>query len=548
MMTTKNYIISDELQERLRRTSRRYPCPDCGSSDGLAKYETNTYCFACETWHRKDSEGNEDGEQQESHKFSKDLTIGQFYRIKERGLTEDTCKKYGTTVLVKDRKIIAYVHPYYQGSDMHIANKIRYLPKNYTIEGYIQRAGLFGQQVFAPGCAKAITLCEGEEDAMAAYQMQGSKYPVVSLKNGASNAAKDVKASLEYLESFDKVYVCFDPDDPGIKATNRIASLLSPGKVHIVQLDKDLKDPCGYLAAGKSSEFITAWWGARMYTPAGILRSSELKERIRNRKDVPSLPYPLDGLNDMTYGIRKGEAVIITAQTGIGKTHFLREVCHHLLRTDPSLRIGTMYLEETPEDSGLGLMSIEANVPFHLPDAKYTEADYDRAEKILDEDRVYFYDSFGCNDIDDLINRIRYYCKGLDCTHIFLDHLSIIVSDQTQGDERKLLDSIMTRLKTLTIELDMALIAVVHQNREGQIRGTAGIEQLANIVIRMERDKMNADPSIRNTTKFFIEKNRFCGRTGPAAACKYDAPSGRLREVDADFEELTDESISVTTS
>ena len=26
------------------------PCPDCGSSDALAIYPTNTYCFSCYKW------------------------------------------------------------------------------------------------------------------------------------------------------------------------------------------------------------------------------------------------------------------------------------------------------------------------------------------------------------------------------------------------------------------------------------------------------------------------------------------------------------------
>jgi twinkle protein len=374
--------------------------------------------------------------------------------------------------------------------------------------------------------------------------IQGQKWPTVSIINGADSAEKEFKRNLEYLESFEKVYICMDRDDPGQHAAISCAKLLSPGKAFIVKMDPELKDPCEYLKQGRSEQFIREWWAAPLYTPAGILSSSTVKERIRNREHAPSVPYPFEGLNSLTYGIRKGEAVIVTADTGVGKTSFLREVQHSILEHDKDAKIGTMYLEETPEDSGLGMMSVSASIPFHLPDAKYTEEEYKEAEKILDEDRVFFYDSFGSNNIDEIISRVRYYARGLGCGYIILDHLSIIVSDHQQGDERKKLDEIMTKLKTLTIELNIALIAAVHVNRSGQIRGTAGIEQLANMVIKLSRDIVNPDPIKRNLVNYLVGKNRFAGKTGPACVCKYDDDTGRTVEVNDETYKVSDEELT----
>ena len=100
------------------------------------------------------------------------------------------------------------------------------------------------------------------------------------------------------------------------------------------------------------------------------------------------------------------------------------------------------------------------------------------------------------------------------------------------GDERKQLDEITTKLKTLTMEMDIAVLAVIHTNRQGQIRGTAGVEQLSNIVMRLERDKTARDEWRRNITKVTIEKNRFCGFTGPASYLWYNSETGRLTELD----------------
>ena len=139
------------------------------------------------------------------------------------------------------------------------------------------------------------------------------------------------------------------------------------------------------------------------------------------------------------------------------------------------------------------------------------------------------YDHFGSNNIEDLLNKIR-HMVALGAKFIILDHLSIVVSDQS-GDERKLLDEIATKIKSLTMELQISILAVIHQNRQGQIRGTAGVEQLANIVIKLFRDKESDDAIRRDVTKVLIQKNRFCGRTGPCSYLRYSPETGRLAEL-----------------
>jgi twinkle protein len=132
---------------------------------------------------------------------------------------------------------------------------------------------------------------------------------------------------------------------------------------------------------------------------------------------------------------------------------------------------------------------------------------------------------------------------ALGCKYIVVDHLSIIVSDHS-GDERKQLDEISTKLKMLCMNLNIAVICVIHQNRQGQIRGTAGVEQIANIVIKLYRDKTDTDPWRRNITRVTVEKNRFCGRTGPACWLFYNEDTGRLEELTKDQVDVFEKGLS----
>ena len=235
----------------------------------------------------------------------------------------------------------------------------------------------------------------------------------------------------------------------------------------------------------------------------------------------------------------------ITSGSGMGKTQVLRELSYHIQQhTDDN--IGLLFLEDPLEDAARGMMSLSAGKPLHLPTTEFTQDEWDNAfADTLGTGRYVFFDSFGSNDIDTIVNTIRYMRYSCDCRYIFLDHISILVSDQSAGDERKALDEIATKLKTLTIELDIWLGMVSHSKRpagkpheEGghtslsELRGTAGIGQLSNMVLGLERNGQDPDLYRRNVTLIRVLKNRFSGLTGPACHLHYDRDTGRLTQID----------------
>ena len=141
------------------------------------------------------------------------------------------------------------------------------------------------------------------------------------------------------------------------------------------------------------------------------------------------------------------------------------------------------------------------------------------------------------------MSHIRSLAKALDCKWSFLDHLSIVVSSQEHGDERKNIDAIMTKLRTLVQELGVGIFLVSHLRRSGgtsheeggkislsELRGSQSIAQLSDIVLGLERDQQNEDEAIRNTTTVRVLKNRYTGLTGPACYLKYDKETARMLE------------------
>ncbi len=512
------------------------PCPKCPSSDGFkVKLETGWgHCFVCNV----NVPPEKIGEKVEtllkavpsvpSKAPRPIIPIAEvFTALEDRSITKATAERYQVW-----RNADGVTHfPSFSGRE-HVGTK-RKSAKDKKFQWTGEQGELFGQHLFPPKSAKTITLTEGEEDAMAAYELMGSKWPVVSVVNGTGTAMRDVKANYVYLSSFENIVICFDNDDVGQRTAKAIAAEFGPGKCRIMcpQRHKDAND---YLRARDAGAFTKEWWAAPAFMPDGLKLGSTLWETVANRPNHFATAYPLEGLNRMTYGIRLSEMVVVTADTGVGKTSVLKEIEYKLLM-DPEIiekkyGVGFLHLEEPDYDTVLGLMSIHAEKPFHLPDTPRTIEELRSAfDAVVNNDRVVVWDHFGSNTVEAVLDKVR-HMHALGCKYIVLDHLSIVVSDQS-GDERKQLDEITTKLKTLCMELNIALIVVIHQNRQGSIRGTAGVEQMANVVMKLSREHKDVDPWRRNVTKIVIEKNRFCGRTGPACWAWYNETTNRMVEL-----------------
>jgi len=538
-------------------------CDKCGSSDARSVNRNgSSYCFSCNTYFPPEqtniNEGDTMGIQTVQTKpIIIENNAGTFSAIGDRCINEDTVKKYGVKVISDASGTIdRHIYPYYDSTGSLLATKTRYVKnKQFSIKGSTSDSGLFGQQLYNGG--KYVTITEGEIDALSVYQLLGSKYAVVSIKNGVASALKDIKKSYDWLDQFDNIVINFDNDDVGREASKKVAELFAPSKVKILKLPEGYKDANDLLKENKYQEYIKSWWNAPTYAPDGIIKGESLLEEVLAPVVRSTVNYGWQGLDEMTYGIRSGELVTFTAGTGLGKTSIIKELVYNLFKNTEE-KIGMIMLEESPKITALDIMSVEANLPLRRPDIHMSDDDKRKYfDSTVGTGRFYFYKHFGSNSVDNIVSRVRYMAKALDCRYIVLDHVSMVVSSQEYGDERKALDEIMTKLRTLVEETDIALILISHLRRpdgkgheEGaatslsQLRGSASIGQLSDMVIGLERDAQNDSPTLRNTTCVRVLKNRFIGMTGPATYLYYDKETGRLHETEKPTgEEFEDETL-----
>ena len=538
------------------------PCSVCNSSDGASINEDGTAkCFSCGTFYTY-----EGGEMIQAPKLVKDnvaITEGDFNALHDRGISLTTAKKYGVRSVVNSKNEVSrHFYPYYNGSE-EVAYKTRFVSdKGFTASGPISECGLFGQHTVGDKGGKYITITAGECDAMAAYELLGSKWPVVSVKNGAQGAEKDVKSQIEFLEKFDNIVICFDADKPGQEAAKKVARLLKPNKAKIMVMPDGHKDANDMLRKNQHGSYVNSWWNAKTYTPSGVMNVSENKDKYHNRVKKKAIPYPWEGLNKKLEGLRTGELVLVAGGTGLGKTAVTRELEHWLIKQTED-NIGIVALEEDWTRTVDGILSIEANAKLHI-DRIREEHSKEELDILFDDlfidndnnDRVWIHAHFGSNDIDGIFSKLRYMIVGCECKWVVIDHLHMMVSATLEGDERRSIDSIMTRLRSLAEETGAGLILVSHLRRiDGNkghekgaetdlshLRGSQSIAQLSDCVITLERNQQADDPVVASTTRVRILKSRYTGDVGIATYLQYDKDTGRLNEVDdtdITFEEET---------
>lgn len=518
-------------------TEAHIPCPDCGSHDAMCRYsDGHTYCFACQAYHEKGIKETKKVKVAADVIPPSDLLLEP---LPARQITKATCTRYGYYKgFLHGKK--AQIANYVDDDGVIIGQKIRYAGKQFEVRGKLKDR-FFGQHLFPGGSKAKLVITEGEIDCLTVSQIQGNKYPCVSLPNGCNSALRAFKQQYDWLESFSEVIVMFDMDKPGRDAVQSVCDLLTPGKLKIAILP--CKDPNECLLQGKADAVIQAIWNAKPYKPSCIVNGSELWDSLNSEEeDVTGYPLPWDiDLQKMTAGVRKGELVLITAGTGTGKTTFVRQLAHHFGVT-LNLKVGMLMLEENIKRTAKGLLSVHTGKRLALNKHIISEESYKTAyDEVLGSGHFVFYEHFGSLEEEALIRSIRYMACAEKCDFVILDHISIAISGLDIDNERKATDVLMTKLRSLVESTGVGLLVVSHLKRvdgtsaeEGGIislshlRGSQALSQLSDAVWALERNQQETNETKKNTVRIRVLKGRFTGETGIAGYLKYNKETDRL--------------------
>ncbi len=519
----------------------RQPCPhpDCSSSDAFS-YNTEKKvgnCFSCKNSYPAKGVTYDDEVLQRFPLKERDNVmtfVPKMIRddldsnfVAMRGVTRQTMEFYGVETWSDASGPIKQEYIYPSGG-----KKIRYWPKSFSQEN-LKMDELFGMNLWNAGSARFVTVCEGEMDAMSAYQMLKGPHanPVVSLPSASPSKALWDKCA-DWLNSFEKIILSVDSDEAGDAIASKMSNLF-PNKVYRVPHDK-FKDANDFLQANQQQAFKSAWYNSKKYVPENILNTTDqFLNLYRNTPEHQFVPTGIQALDDKIMGLMQGHFTVIKAPTGVGKTEVMRFLEYNLIKQ--KVPFASWHLEETKLRSLLGLVTYHTGINVTRRDLIDEEEVGPMIEDAItdltkDEQFFQFYLPDGQGS-DELIDQIRFFREAYGCRYVFFEPIQDVVSGLTEDSKEQILADLSVRLSKLSAELNVGIVTIAHTNDNGDPKYCKMIAQRASVIIDLYRDKEAEDPWDRNITQLTVQKNRPCSEEGPAGRLMFNPQTFILKEL-----------------
>ena len=562
-------------------------CPKCvekggdKSKDNLANYsDGGKHCFSC-GYHVHGDENYVPNEEEEemlddikemSEDSKKRIKEGTTHKLTWRGIRPETNKFFGVVYECSQETglpIKQFVPTTIDNA--HVGYKTRTFPKDFShpVGEVGSKCDLIGSFRFVNG-GKYVVLCAGEVDFLSAFQMlrdyqvskgNGEKYDSVACVTptvGESGCGKQIQGNYKFLDSFERIVICFDSDAAGKAAVEKITPLLPRGKVYI--MTPRYKDANEYLTKGKEREFVTDFYNAKKHTPAGIVASTEIYKEVVQRSLLERLPFPpfLEKLNKMlSGGITYGFIVNILAGSGSGKSSLINQ-CVTFWAKDCNILTGVVSLEADSAAYGENLLSQYAGKKLALisnKEEKYSVVTSEHMENCAKElfsyedgsPRMYILDDRG--DYSELQSHVEELITSFGVKVIVFD----VISDVFAGMSIEEVDKYMRWQKNIVKQYNCILINISHTRKSGGGQkaasqgaflteeatiGSGTQYRSAGINISLQRDKTAEDDVERNTTQVYLLKSRDTGVTGMACEIFYENETHTLYDKEYYFSQI----------
>lgn len=573
--------------------SHHTQCPKCDSSDAYAVYsDSSGHCFSCLFTKPSDEllEANQNKQTKKKGKSKLEqaleeeptkatdrkekpiVTEEETAELKSRttvkaptyrGIRPETMSIFGVRTEFEEAtgEPCAIYYPCTQENEL-TGWKPRTLPKSFG--GSIGRTGatcqLFGQFKFTRP-SKVCLIVGGENDALSAYQMLSDyikskagdyEIAVVSPTIGETGCSKQLAAQYTFFDKYEKIIVGFDNDKAGREATEKVMDALPKGKVFIATWK--YKDPNEYLEKGQDRAFISDYFNAKAYVPAGVVGSNELSEAMREELRVPKVPLPpfMHKVQDMMAGgIPLGRIVNLGSASGTGKSTIIDECIYYWIFNSPH-RIGIVSLESSKGQYGLKILSRHVSNKIELMDNDAALTFIDSPE-VLEKEYEVFYNADGTPrfhlvderdaGIEGLKTAIENLIIGCGVRLIVLDPLQDILA----GLDDKEQELFMAWQKGMIKSHGVTFVNISHIRKSGggqkanstgadifeeDFHGSSSIFKSGAVNLLFSRDKENEDPILRNTTIMKMSKCRWTGKTGKAGEYYYDNQTHTMHDKD----------------
>ena len=243
-----------------------------------------------------------------------------------------------------------------------------------------------------------------------------------------------------------------------------------------------------------------------------------IRKRMQNNNEFIGVPSGFATLDTMTNGFQKSELIIIGARPSIGKTALALSMMHHIA-LERKIPCGFFSLEMPYEQIGMRLLTMESRVDMsRIRSGMFLKDDLD---KITNAANRWFESPLYTVDTPNMrLLELRAMARRMVVNHkvqiIFIDYIGLITTENTAAPVYEQVSEISKSLKALARELEIPIVALcqVARDAEGkepnlaQLRGSGSIEQDADVVMFIDRERTKDNTKAVQEAKIILAKQR----------------------------------------
>ncbi len=549
---------------------------NCNSSSGLQVYEDedggyNGYCWACDTFVTDPYKDKPKGYKPVSIKKDPAVVAQEIWDISQypivdvpqRGLEKRALEYFGYRIGVSgvDGVTPAILYRPYTKDTEFSSYKSKILDENVPKKkrqwsiGDQSDVDLFGWDMAVSSGSPKLIITEGEEDAVALYQMirkvnetaQGGKYvdllpAVVSLPHGAAASVRDLSRLASKIQAnFKEIILAFDMDEVGQDWAQKVVEKVF-GHAKIASLPAHDANAC--LTEGRTKACVSAvLWKASIPKNTRIVKGSSLRE-LALKKPEWGLDYPFKKLTKITRGRRRGETIYVGAGVKMGKSELVDTFAKQIIVED-DLPCFLVKPEQSNGRTYQQLVGKAAGKIFHDPSVPFDEEAFCRAEKLIG-DKAIILDSYQFLDWDVLKQDIRYVVLGEGVQDIIIDPITAFTNQMNSSEANEFLIGMAAELSSMSLDLNFTSFLFCHLKapRDGmtpherggevlssQFAGSRAMMRSCNYMMALQGNK---DPELeenqRNMRQLVILEDREFGQVGKVDLF-WDKNTGLFNEV-----------------
>ena len=247
-----------------------------------------------------------------------------------------------------------------------------------------------------------------------------------------------------------------------------------------------------------------------------------IESRYKNKNSFTGIPTGFATLDTYTSGFQNSELIIIGARPSIGKTALALSMMQHIC-IERKIPTGFFSLEMPYTSIGMRFLSQEARVS--MSKIRSGMLKIDDIKNIQEAASRWYEAPFRIVDTPnmrllDLRAMARRMVHNFGVKIIFIDYIGLITVEDTSAPVYEQVSEISKSLKALARELDIPIVALcqVARDAEGveptlaQLRGSGSIEQDADVVMFLHRDRLKEEVGSQEA-KIILAKQRN-GATG----------------------------------